>query len=189
MHILTNVRIVLFIGLFCNLFSLCYAQVGDALLVKVTAIKEAVNGDSLKQQLPQLPDTLLPSFQKLDSIRSEFTLEADSIQQKYKRAVAEIETTTQTVNHTLDSLQKLDLPAGKYTRKLDSLHRVKNKFESKYRSRLDSLKAKTIGRLQSLDLPSNYKELLSPGCESLCWIQAYRKIHDWHRVEPSVCMG
>jgi hypothetical protein len=134
--------------------------VSDSLSVKMMTISGSLNSDSLQQNLHQLPDTLLRPMQRLDSMHSEFVLEADRMQQKYQQTIAEVEARTERVNTSLDSLQKLDLPTGKYTRKLDSLQQLRNNFESKYKSRFDSLKAKTIGRLQSLDLPPEYREPL-----------------------------
>jgi hypothetical protein len=131
----------------------------DSLLQKRTVTDQAINTDSLVQS-SQLPYSLSPSFQKLDSIRNEFTIEADSMQEKYQQAVRVIEEKNRTLINAIDSLEKLDLPAGNYTRKLDSLQRLKNNFESNYKSRFDSLKSKTIRRLQSLDFPPEYKEPL-----------------------------
>ena len=142
-------------------YAISDAQVSpDCLEQKLTGTVEKVNINSLQENLPQLPDSLLPSYESIDSIRNKFTLESDSMQQSYQKTVALIESKARTVNNTIDSLQRLDLPSGKYTRKLDSLQRLNDDLQSEYKSRFDSLKTKTIGRLQSLDLPTEYKEPL-----------------------------
>src|SRR5687768_6637903 len=126
----------------------------------MTTILGKLNSDSLQPSIAPLPDTLPRALQRLDSMRSEFTLEAERMQQKYLHAIDEVEVKTKTLNNAIDSLQKLDLPMQKYTSKRDSLQQLRNKFESNYKSRFDSLKSKTIGRLQSLDLPPEYNEPL-----------------------------
>lgn len=160
MRILTNVRTLSLIPIFCICFSVTYGQAIDSLSAEITTISAELNSDSLQQRLAQLPDTLLRPLQRLDSIRNQFALEADRMQKKYLHGIAEAEGETKTVKIIIDSVHRLDLPTQKYTRKLDSLHQLRNTFESKYKSRFDSLKARTIGRLQGLDLPSEYKEPL-----------------------------
>ncbi len=143
------------------LFATAYGQVNsDSLSQALTDPLQKVDVDSIKTEIRQLPDSLLPAFEKLDSIHNDFTIEGDSIQQKYKHVVTQIEAKRKTVSITVDSLRNVDLPANKYTRKLDSLEQLRSNLESTYKSKFDSLKVKTIGRLQSLDLPPEYKEPL-----------------------------
>jgi hypothetical protein len=118
------------------------------------------NADSIHQNLISLPDSLPPSLQKIDSIRHTFALTADSIQSKYQETVAAINTRTNDLNRTIDSLNHLDLPTAKYTHTLDSLHQLHVSTTTKLKSKLDSLKAKTIGKLTALELPPEYKEPL-----------------------------
>lgn len=101
--------------------------------------------------LPQLPDSLLPSFQKMDSIRNEFNTEADSLRTQYQQAPA------QKLSNKIDSFQRLDLPAGRDTAKLDSLNQERQNITTKFSAKLDGLKAKTTGKLNALDLPPEYK--------------------------------
>jgi hypothetical protein len=130
----------------------------DSLQQKVASVTDKVNVDSLQQKLPQLPDSLMPSFHKVDSIRTSFNLGADSIRNEYQSAIAKIDAQKNKVNSTIDSLQRFKLPTGKYTGKLDSLNQLSSNTTSKYTAKLDELKSKTTGKLNALDLPPEYKE-------------------------------
>lgn len=135
-------------------------NIADSLSQRTSTATEMTRIDSLRKKVLLLPDTLSPSFQRVDSIRNEFAPKLDSVQQEYHQAVSELEAKTTSVIKTIDSLQHLQLPTNRYTRELDSLHQLKDKVGVKYKTAFDSLKAKTIGRLQSLDLPPEYKEPL-----------------------------
>lgn len=132
----------------------------DSLQQKIDLVSEKVNFDSLQPKLPQLPDSLLPSFQKVDSIRTAFIREGDSIKTQYQNAVSEIGSQTQKINRRIDSLQHLNLSADRYTKKSDSLRQVLTNTEAKFTTKLDSLKSKTTDKLNALDLPPEYKEPL-----------------------------
>lgn len=132
----------------------------DSLQQKIALVSEKVDFDSLQPNLPQLPDSLLPSFQKVDSIRTAFIREGDSIKTQYQHAVSEIGSQTRKINQRIDSLQHLNLSADRYTKKSDSLRQVLTNTEVKLTTKLDSLKAKTTDKLNALDLPPEYKEPL-----------------------------
>lgn len=155
----------------------------DSLLHGLTASSQESTIDSLQQSVKHLPDSIFPSLQSLDSIRNDFTLEVHNIQQEYQHVVAQIDAQGQALNNTVDSLRKLNLPAGKYTRKIDSLQRLKTNFESKYRSRFDSLKSKTIGRLLSVDLPPEYKEPLQKFTKSITGLNINTDIRKIQSIE------
>jgi hypothetical protein len=131
----------------------------DTAQQKIASASDKINVDSLTQ-LPQLPDSLLPSFHKVDSIRNEFNEKADSLKNGYEHAVSKIDVASGKINHIIDSLQHLNLPTGKYTKKLDSLNQVRQQTTAKFISKADALKAKTTGKLNALDLPPQYKEPL-----------------------------
>lgn len=120
----------------------------------------AITLDSLTRNEPQLPDSLMPSFTKIDSIRTTFNRSADSIQTEYHNAVAAIDAETGKINKAIDSLQNLQLPTRKLTRKLKALDDSRMKIQEKFGGKLDALKAKTSGKLSALDLPPEYKEPL-----------------------------
>ena len=112
--------------------------------------------DSLSLKVIQVPDTLLPVFQKMDSIRLDFNLAADSISNQYQNTVSKIDAESKKLNQKLDSLHRLDSPTETLTPKLDSLHGVRRELESKFTSELNALKSKTTDKLNALDLPPEY---------------------------------
>ena len=138
-----------------------FAQINvDSLQQKLVSASEKINIDSLEKKLTQLPDSLLPSLYKLDSIRNDFNNTADSIKTQYQNAVSKIDAKANKLNNSIDSLQRLNLPTGKYTKRLDSLNQLSQSTAVKFTSRLNALKAKTTGKLNALDLPPEYKEPL-----------------------------
>ncbi len=145
--------------LFLSLALATSAQVQpDSLQQKIAHALDKINLDSLQGNLPQLPDSLLPAYKKIDSVRASFNLKADSIQTEYQHALAKIDAQTNRLNHRVDSLTRLNVPTSKYTRGLDSLNQLRQRIEAKFTSRLNQLKAKTTGKLNALDLPPEYKE-------------------------------
>lgn len=130
----------------------------DSLSEKVMSATEKYDPDSLQEQLPQLPDSLLPAYSKIDSIRIAFNQEADSLETQYKQEISKIDRRANKLNNRIDSLSNLQLPSTKYTKSLDSLGRVRQKLEEKFTSRLSELKTKTTGKLNSLDLPPEYQK-------------------------------
>ncbi|HEY0656561.1 MAG TPA: hypothetical protein VGD65_25685, partial [Chryseosolibacter sp.] len=132
----------------------------DSIKTKINATVNKYSVDSLTSKLNPLPDSLLPSYRKVDSIKTEFSQKAQSIKHSYDSSIARIDDSRKRVNSKIDSLQRLNLPTGKYTRKLDSLASLQKNTESKFNSKLADLKSKTTGKLNSLDLPSEYKEPL-----------------------------
>jgi hypothetical protein len=109
-------------------------------------------------QVDTLRDSLLPSFQKLDSIRIDFNKEALAMQGEYTRSVNAIESQTKKLNHKIDSLGKLNIPTDKHFGRVDSLNQLRQKKMAEFNSKVESVKAKTTGRLNSLDLPPQYNE-------------------------------
>jgi hypothetical protein len=132
----------------------------DSLRNKFITKTDQVNIDSLQSQLPQLPDSLKPSYQKLDSIRTAFNSEADSLKNKYEQAVSKLDRYTNKLTHSKDSLEKLNLPTDKYTHKIDSVAQLRQKTTSGFNAKASSLKAKTTDKLKGLDLPPQYNEPL-----------------------------
>lgn len=131
----------------------------DSLSQKVISATEKYDRDSLQQQLPQLPDSLLPAYDKIDSIRIAFNQEADSIESRYKQEISKIDQQTNELKGRIDSVANLKLPfTNNYTKSLDSLSRIRQKLEEKFTSRLNELKAKTTGKFNALDLPPEYKQ-------------------------------
>jgi hypothetical protein len=138
-----------------------FAQVEpDSLGQKINIESKVANLDSLSLNLPELPDSLLPSFQKVDSIRTAFNLEADSIKSQYQKTLRKLDSQINRLTHGTDSLRRLNLHTSKYTHKLDSLSDLRQKATAGFSSKLEALKSKTTGKLNALDLPPEYKEPL-----------------------------
>ena len=109
-------------------------------------------------QLTQLPDSLLPAYHRIDSIRISFNQKADSLQSEYRNALSKIDAHANKINGRIDSLSHLNINTSRYTRTLDSLNNLRQKIEQKFTSRLNDLKAKTTGKLNDLDIPDEYKQ-------------------------------
>jgi hypothetical protein len=120
---------------------------------------EKSSGFSVQIRL-HFPDSLLPSYYEIDSIRHNFNLAADSLRAHYKNAVSKIDGKTRRLNKSVDSLAKLNLPIRVDTGKVDSLNQLRRSTENEFTSRLQALKARTIGKLDALDLPPEFKEPL-----------------------------
>lgn len=151
----------------CLAVSLYFAFLGafaqqkvDTLQQKVGSAIDKVNVDSLQSKLPQLPDSLLPSYEKLNSIRNSFNNEADSLKTGYQKSVSKLDAVTNKLNRSKDSLQNLSLPTDKYTHKIDSVAGLRQKTIADFNSRASALKAKTTDKLKGLDLPPQYNEPL-----------------------------
>ena len=130
----------------------------DSLGNKIDSFNQKIS--SIPTGLPQLPDSLLPAYNKVNAIRHEFNEKADSLKNEYQTAISKIDKQTHKINNTIDSLEHLKLPTGKYTGKLDSLNQIRQKKTAEITSKVDALKAKTTGKLKGLDLPPQYNEPL-----------------------------
>lgn len=119
-----------------------------------------VNTDTIPQNYRQLPDSVA-AVKHTNSIRSNFNSQVDSIRSAYKEALTTIDSETSKVNKKIDTLQRLNLPTRKYKRKLERLDEFRQKTEAQFTKKLEVLKAKTIDKLTSLDLPPEYKEPLN----------------------------
>jgi len=132
------------------LLSCGYAQQVDSLL---QAPKVPQLADSLK--LPQIPKN------PLDSIETSFYLGADSLKQSYRTKMASLEASQNRLQSQVDSLTTLNLPTGKYTGKLDSIQAKRAALAAELDHKMDTLKAKTLGKLEKLDLPDETRARLN----------------------------
>lgn len=154
-------KVLFIILIFFKIIAPACGQIStDSLGQIVATTSQKFSVDSISQKLLLSPDTLLPALQKIDSIRHSFNLEADSLQSKYQKTISKIDAQSKRLTTAIDSLQQLKMPASKHTRTLDSLNALRYTTVSKLTSKLDSLKSKTIGKLNALDLPPEYKEPL-----------------------------
>jgi hypothetical protein len=155
------------------LFSLCliltvslpaFSQVSvDSVREKIAAKTEKFSIDSAANAVtrPQLPDSLKPKFEKADSLRTVFNRDAGKLKHDYDSSVAKIEGAKSALTGKIDSLQRLNLPANKYTRQLDSLNNVSAETKNKFNSKIGDLKSKTTGKLDALGLPPEYQGPIS----------------------------
>ncbi len=143
--------------IFAAISSFAQELIGDSLAQKINNSRVLATLDSIPTSLPQLPDTLLPKFQKADSLRTEFNTQAGKLKSEYDETMGKIDSEKQRLNSSIDSLQHLSLPTGKYTRKLDSLNTVRTQKVNDLNAKLTDLKSKTTGKLHALDLPPEYK--------------------------------
>ena len=116
-------------------------QKNDSLKAKIDAFNQKIS--SIPTEFPQLPDSLLPSYNKLNFIRNDFNQKADSVENEYQKTISKIDAQTNKINGSIDSLQNLKLPVNRYTKKLDSLNQVRQKKMAEITSKVDALKAKT----------------------------------------------
>lgn len=145
---------------FLTFLSAASAQVVPDSLRQRLDVVSKINVDSLPNRLPHLPDSLLPAYYTIDSIRNDFNRTTDSLKNAYAESRQKIDDRINAVNKRIDSLQHLGLSTHKHTKALDSLSQVRKQVEGKFTSRLNVLKSNTTDKLQALDLPSEYKEPL-----------------------------
>jgi hypothetical protein len=118
------------------------AQVMDSAQSKLNAVT----------RLPEMPDSVKASWQKVDSVRNGFNAKADSIKGVYDHSIGAIDAQQQKLQHKIDSLSSLKLPSNKYTQKLDSLNQKKTQAINDLNSGISKLKEKTIGKLNKIEL-------------------------------------
>lgn len=115
--------------------------------------------DTLTQRITRARADVVTSS-RLDSIRNEFNIAAESFHVEYRDAVADVNSETRTINQTIDSLNRLKLPFNKQKRRLKKLARIRQNAEAEFSEKLNALKSKTTEKLNALDLPPYYKEPL-----------------------------
>jgi len=98
------------------------------------------------------PDTLPPAVQRMDSIKSDFQSRADSVQQAYQNTAGKLQSQRDRYQHKADSLTTLNLPAGHYTGKVDSLNRELASAQQKATGKLTSLKQDATSKINGLPL-------------------------------------
>ena len=137
----------------------------DSAASKTPSARQALNAESAARRLAHSYDSAdmtlhAQSYGRIDSIRLAFNNSADSIKTQYQNELSAIDGQRSKMDSSIDSIQRLGLGGGKYTKTLDSLDQLRSRTHSRFSSRLDGLKAKTIGKLDALALPAEYKEPL-----------------------------
>ncbi|MDQ2657336.1 MAG: hypothetical protein M3Y60_07930, partial [Bacteroidota bacterium] len=154
--------------LFCASLISGFSQgIVDSLRHKTILNKPVTTIDSLSLRFENSPDSLLPLYSKIDSIQHDFKLKADSLSSKYQNALSKIEWQRSRLSQNVDSIRSLNLPAQRYTRKLDSLNQAGRTMILKYTTKLDSLKSDLKGKLNALDVPPEYRERLQKLTQSV----------------------
>lgn len=116
--------------------------------------------DSLKQTVPGDNEAQV-ALSKVDSVQAVFYKRADSLQAVYQKPLSTIDAQSSKLQHKIDSLQNLKLPANDLTRKLDSLQRVRTQQVAKLNKELDELKSKAMKPLKEVTLPPQMQEPLN----------------------------
>ena len=104
--------------------------------------------------LVQLPtDTLNFPQARLDSLQNGFQSKADSIAGLQQAALSKLNARKASLTHSIDSLNKLNLPTDKYLQKKDSVQQEIANTVKKYEAKLFEVKSDYTSRINSLDLP------------------------------------
>jgi hypothetical protein len=107
------------------------------------------------------------SLKKVDSIQSAFKFKTDSLQQFYKEPLNKIDLAILSVQHKVDSLSSLKLPAEKLTTKMDSLTQLKSKKMAELNQKVEQLKSKATAGLKEVTLPPQMQEPLNELTKSI----------------------
>lgn len=117
---------------------------------QIDTLNTVVKTDSLKKLIRT--DSLPPVGQRLDSIQNNFQSRADSVNRAYQNTAGKIQSLRDSYQHKADSLTKLNLPAGKYTGKVDSLNNELVSARQKATGKISSLKQEATGKINALPL-------------------------------------
>jgi hypothetical protein len=126
----------------------------------IDQVDSANNSLNARLDSLQLPgdSTMRASYNKVDSIRSNFQSKADSLQRAYQKPINQLNETRGSLQRKIDSLQTLKLPAVGLTKKLDSINNLSNQKIGEMKSEVEKLKSKATNGLNSLELPPEVKE-------------------------------
>lgn len=118
--------------------------------------------DSLKISVHTLPiDTFATLAIKLDSMEASARGRIDSVTQYYNQTTSEIHELTIRYQQKVDSSGNLKLPTVKFTKKLDSLNNARIETVKKVEGKIQSIKQKTIDKINSIPLPPELQSKVS----------------------------
>jgi hypothetical protein len=117
--------------------------------------------DSLLQTPAAAVDSLKVPSNPLDSVQTSFYHGADSLKQSYRNRMASLDSSRNRVQSHIDSLNSLSLPTDKYTGKLDSINAKQASLAAELDQKIGGLKAKTVGKLEKLELPDETRSQLA----------------------------
>jgi hypothetical protein len=92
------------------------------------------------------------SFSKIDSIVSDFNTAVDGISRKYQTPMSAFNEDISRANRAIDSLERLKLPTKSLSGKVDSLVNEKQNMQNEFKSNLELLKSKTLGKIDKLEM-------------------------------------
>jgi hypothetical protein len=120
--------------------------------------------DSIQQSFYHRSDSLQSiyksKFTKLDSIQSKFLSRLDSIENLSFAPVTKLDSVRQRLQGKMDSLS-LRLHSAKITRALDSVKILRDSLVANLNAKMQSIKNKTIGKLNAMDIPPELKDKVS----------------------------
>lgn len=117
--------------------------------------------DSLPQQISEVanPDSIAFSQrQKLDSLQLSVKTSFDSLKKEYDDVTSKADNAVNKYQQRIDSLNHLKQPVEKLIAKKDSVIKWKNEKLAPIKAKADTLRAKTLGKIKSLKIPSELEE-------------------------------
>jgi hypothetical protein len=107
-------------------------------------------------------DSVVQEFTlKLDSIQSSFRNSYDSLQNVVQSKLSRLDSIRSSLRNNLDSLSSLQVPITNIEHVLDSIEQLREKTIAILNKQIQSLKNKTTGRLNALNLPPELGDKLS----------------------------
>lgn len=138
---------------------LIFVVAGTAIKAQSEELTKDVPSSDTLGAPSSLPDSVgLKQRQQLDSIQSSVSSSFDSLKGEYDHINSTADKAISKYQKGIDSLQQLNLPAGKLTAKRDSITNWRNEKLAPIKAKSDSLRAKTIGKINSMELPPELSE-------------------------------
>jgi hypothetical protein len=126
--------------------------------------------DSIKQSFYQRSDSLKTiyknKFTTLDSIQSRFLSRLDSIENLSFAPVTKLDSMQRRLQGKMDSLS-LRLSSSKISKALDSVRTLRDSLVANLNTKIQAIKSKTIGKLNSMDIPPELKDKVSSVTQSV----------------------
>jgi hypothetical protein len=104
------------------------------------------------------PDSINQALTQVQILANDFRISADSLNSQYSQTLTTLERQSQQISSKIDSLQRLHLPSGNLTHKLDSLNTLKQKNQNEFNSKIIELKSKTLGKVDKIEMTPGMQE-------------------------------
>jgi hypothetical protein len=157
-------RTILLFALLFIFNAKAFAQLKDSVKLSATQAGDTIHLlDSTNQTIQSRLDSLqLPrdsatraAMVKAEAIKTTFQKRADSLHRAYQKPINQIHASKLSLQHKIDSLQKLKLPTAGYTTKLDSVNELATQKTAYLSQKIESLKSKAANDLKKIQLPPN----------------------------------